>query len=116
MVRVKRGNVARKSRKKILYLAKSYRGTHSKIFRIANEQVMKALRYSYNDRKDKKHEFRKLWIIRLNAATRTYHDMNYSSFINKIKESKILLNRKMLSQLAIVDSSTFEKLKLSLVN
>ena len=70
MVRVKRGNVARKRRKKILQLAKGYRGAHSRLFRIANQQVMKALRYSYIGRKQKKRFFRKLWITRINVASR----------------------------------------------
>ena len=72
MVRVKRGNVARKRRKKILQLAKGYRGAHSRLFRIANQQVMKALRYSYIGRKQKKRFFRKLWITRINAASRAF--------------------------------------------
>jgi large subunit ribosomal protein L20 len=110
MVRVKGGNVARKHRKKILYLAKGFRGSHSKIFRLANEQVMKALTYSYVGRKQRKQEFRKLWITRINAATRKEHKMNYSTFINKIKISKIKLNRKMLSQIAVLDNTTFQSI------
>jgi large subunit ribosomal protein L20 len=113
MVRVKRGNVARKRRKKILQLAKGYRGAHSRLFRIANQQVMKALRYSYIGRKQKKRFFRKLWITRINAASR-YHNKNlssprisYSTLINVLKKNQILLNRKMLAQLAILDPSTF---------
>ena len=70
MVRVKRGNVARKRRKKILNLAKGYRGAHSRLFRVANQQVMKALRYSYVGRKQKKRMFRRIWITRINAASR----------------------------------------------
>ena len=70
MVRVKRGNVARKRRKKILQLAKGYRGAHSRLFRVANQQVMKALRYSYVGRKQKKRAFRRLWIVRINAASK----------------------------------------------
>jgi large subunit ribosomal protein L20 len=111
MVRVKRGNVARKSRKKILYLAKGFRGSHSKIFRIANEQVMKALRYSYVGRKQRKQEFRKLWITRLNAATRVTWNLSYSRFMQKINQAQIKINRKMLSQLAIIDPVSFQKLK-----
>ena len=108
MVRVKRGNVARKSRKKILYLAKGFRGSHSKIFRIANEQVMKALKYSYVVRKQ---EFRKLWITRLNAATRVTWNLSYSRFMQKINQAQIKINRKMLSQLAVIDPVSFQKLK-----
>jgi large subunit ribosomal protein L20 len=92
MVRVKRGNVARKHRKKILFLAKGYMGSHSKIFKIANEQVMKALKYSYQDRKKRKREFRKLWIVRLNATIRQKLDMKYSTFISSLKKQKIQLN------------------------
>lgn len=116
MVRIKRGNVARKRRKKVLSLAKGFRGSHSKLFRVANAQVMKALNYSYIGRKQKKRQFRKLWITRLNAATRQIGNLNYSLFINKLKKSNIELNRKMLAQLAILDPSTFEKLTVKINN
>jgi large subunit ribosomal protein L20 len=116
MVRVKRGNVARKRRKKVLSLAKGFRGTHSKLFRVANAQVIKALKYSYVGRKQKKRQFRKLWITRLNAATRSIGNSNYSIFMNKIKKSKISLNRKMLSQLAILDSKAFQQLYSEIFN
>jgi len=86
MVRVKRGNVARKRRKKVLSLAKGFRGAHSRLFRVANAQVIKALKYSYVGRKNKKRQFRKLWIVRLNAASRNIGDINYSKFIHKIKK------------------------------
>ena len=109
MVRVKRGNVARKRRKKILQLAKGYRGAHSRLFRIANQQVMKALRYSYVGRKQKKRVFRKLWISRINASSRE-KGVTYSTLINSFKKSKINLNRKMLAQIAVLDCSTFYKL------
>ena len=109
MVRVKRGNVARKRRKKILSLASGYRGAHSVLFRIANQQVMKALRYSYIGRKQKKRIFRKIWISRINAASRL-NGMSYNQLINKFKKSNIDLNRKMLSQIAILDVSTFKSL------
>ena len=107
MVRVKRGNVARKRRKKILSLASGYRGAHSILFRVANQQVMKALRYSYIGRKQKKRIFRKIWISRINAASRV-NGISYSRLINKFKTSNIDLNRKMLSQIAILDGSTFK--------
>ena len=107
MVRIKRGSVARKRRKKILTLAKGYRGTHSKLFRVANQQVMKALRYSYIGRKEKKRNFRKIWITRLNAATKL-NDTKYNCLINSLKKSKIILNRKMLSQISIFDYETFQ--------
>jgi len=109
MVRVKRGNVARKRRKKILSLASGYRGAHSVLFRVANQQVMKALRYSYIGRKQKKRIFRRIWISRINAASRI-NGISYSRLINKFKKSNIDLNRKMLSQLAILDASTFKSL------
>lgn len=109
MVRVKRGNVARKRRKKILSLASGFRGAHSVLFRIANQQVMKALRYSYVDRKQKKRIFRRIWISRINAAAR-FHGISYSQLINKLKQSKIDLNRKMLSQIAVLDAATFQSL------
>ena len=109
MVRVKRGNVARKRRKNILSLAKGYRGAHSRLFRVANQQVMKALRYSYIGRKQKKRIFRRIWISRINAASRL-KGLSYSQLIHKLKESKIDINRKMLSQIAILDSSTFQSL------
>nr|YP_010241841.1 ribosomal protein L20 [Coscinodiscus wailesii]YP_010241903.1 ribosomal protein L20 [Coscinodiscus wailesii]QTI82756.1 ribosomal protein L20 [Coscinodiscus wailesii]QTI82818.1 ribosomal protein L20 [Coscinodiscus wailesii] len=109
MVRVKRGNVARKRRNKILQLAKGYRGAHSRLFRVANQQIMKALRYSFVGRKQKKRTFRKIWITRINAASKL-NDLSYSKFIHNLKKSNIDLNRKMLSQIAILDTQTFNKL------
>lgn len=109
MVRVKRGNVARKRRNKVLTLARGYRGAHSVLFRVANQQVMKALKYSYIGRKQKKRIFRRIWISRINAASRI-EGMTYSQFINKLTKLKIILNRKMLSQLAILDSSAFSQI------
>src|SRR5210317_22087 len=107
MVRVKRGNIARKRRKKILALATGYRGAHSVLFRVANQQVMKALRYSYIGRKQKKRIFRRIWITRINAASRL-NGVSYSQLIYKFKKYNIDLNRKMLSQMAILDASTFK--------
>ena len=109
MVRVKRGNVARKRRKKILQLAKGYRGAHSRLFRVANQQVMKALRYSYVGRKQKKRLFRRIWITRINAASRV-NGLTYSRVIHNFKKSNIELNRKMLAQIAVLDASTFNEL------
>lgn len=109
MVRIKRGNVARKRRKKILSMASGYRGAHSTLFRVANQQVMKALRYSYIGRKQKKRIFRRIWISRINAASRL-NGITYSQLINKFKKSNIDLNRKMLSQIAILDTLTFKSL------
>ena len=109
MVRVKRGNVARKRRNKILGIASGYRGAHSALFRVANQQVMKALRYSYVDRKKKKRVFRRIWISRINAASRL-NGISYSRLIHKFKKSNIDLNRKMLSQIAVLDAPTFKAL------
>lgn len=109
MVRIKRGNVARKRRKKILNFAKGFRGAHSKLFRIANQQVMKSFTYSYISRKQKKRKFRQLWITRINSASRI-NKTKYSNFIYGLKQSRILLNRKMLSQLSILDPIAFSNL------
>ncbi|BAZ06280.1 50S ribosomal protein L20 [Calothrix sp. NIES-3974] len=108
MARVKRGNVARKRRKKILKLAKGFRGSHSTLFRTANQQVMKALRSAYRDRKKRKRDFRRLWITRINAAVRL-HGMSYSKFMGNLKKANINLNRKMLAQLAVLDPDGFSK-------
>lgn len=106
MVRVKRGNIARKRRKKVLLIASGYRGAHSCLFRIANQQVMKALKYSYIGRKQKKRTFRKIWINRINSASRL-NGLSYNRLIYKFKKLNIDLNRKMLSQIAVLDASTF---------
>ncbi|MDF5727364.1 MAG: 50S ribosomal protein L20 [Rhizonema sp. PD38] len=108
MTRVKRGNVARKRRNKILKLAKGFRGSHSTLFRTANQQVMKALRSAYRDRKNRKRDFRRLWITRINAAARL-HGMSYSKLIGNLKKANILLNRKMLAQMAVLDPAGFSK-------
>jgi large subunit ribosomal protein L20 len=94
--------------KKILKLAKGFRGSHSKLFRTANQQVMKALRSAYRDRKRRKRDFRRLWIARINAAARL-HGMSYSQLIGNLKKANILLNRKMLAQLAVLDADSFNK-------
>ena len=109
MTRVKRGNVARKRRKKILKLAKGFRGSHSTLFRTANQQVMKALRYAYRDRKKRKRDFRRLWITRINAAVRQ-HGMSYSQFMGNLKKANIQINRKMLAQMAVLDPEGFGKI------
>jgi large subunit ribosomal protein L20 len=108
MSRVKRGNVARKRRKKILKLAKGFRGSHSKLFRIANQQVMKALRNAYRDRRKRKRDFRRLWITRINAAARM-NGLSYSKLTHQLKQAEVGLNRKMLAQLAMVDPQAFTK-------
>ncbi|NET11151.1 MAG: 50S ribosomal protein L20 [Merismopedia sp. SIO2A8] len=108
MPRVKRGNVARKRRKKILKLAKGFRGSHSKLFRTANQQVMKALRYAYRDRRNRKRDFRRLWITRINAAARL-NGVSYSKLIGQLKVANIEINRKMLAQMAVLDPDGFAK-------
>ena len=114
MTRVKRGNVARKRRKKVLKLAKGFRGSHSKLFCTAKQQVLKSLKYSYIGRKNKKRYYRRLWIIRINAAVQEY-EINYSQFIYHLKKLGIALNRKMLSQLAILDNKSFNFLIKSII-
>ncbi|NEO86223.1 MAG: 50S ribosomal protein L20 [Spirulina sp. SIO3F2] len=109
MPRVKRGNVARKRRKKILKLAKGFRGSHSRLFRTANQQVMKALRNAYRDRRRRKRDFRRLWITRINAAARL-RGISYSKLMHKLKLAQIEINRKMLAQLAIADPDAFSKI------
>lgn len=109
MTRVKRGNVARKRRKEVLNLAEGFRGSSSKLFRTAQQQTMKALRYSYRDRQQRKREFCGLWISRINAAARSY-GMNYSGLRHELKKSGILLNRKVLSQVALRDEQAFNQL------
>ena len=109
MPRTKRGTVARKRRKKILKLAKGYYGAKSKLFRIANQQVMKSLSYAYRDRRQRKREFRKLWIARINAAART-GGLSYSRFINGLKKADVQINRKVLADLAVNDKAAFAEL------
>ncbi|KJS87953.1 MAG: 50S ribosomal protein L20 [Peptococcaceae bacterium BICA1-8] len=109
MARVKRGVTARHRHKKIIKLAKGYRGARSKIFRVANQAVMKALAYSYAHRKLRKRDFRKLWIARINAAARL-NGLSYNRFINGLKKSGIEINRKMLAELAVNDAVAFSEL------
>ena len=107
MTKVKRGNVAKVRRKKILSFAKGFKGAHSRLFRTANGQVMKALVYSYVGRKNSKRNFRKLWISRVNAAVQR-KGLTYSRFRNSLKQTSIDLNVKVLSQLSILDKETFD--------
>jgi len=106
MSRVKRGTTSKARHKKIIKLAKGYRGRAKNCFRIAIQRVEKGLQYAYRDRKNKKRDFRALWVQRINAAVRE-KGLKYSQFINGIKLAKINLNRKMLSELAIHNSETF---------
>lgn len=107
MPRVKRGNKRLKKRKKILKLAKGYRGTKSKLYRSAKESVEKGLQYAYVGRKRKKRDFRRLWITRINAAARQ-HGMSYSQFMHGVKLAEIELDRKILADLAVKQPEAFE--------
>ncbi|MBE7063720.1 MAG: 50S ribosomal protein L20 [Clostridia bacterium] len=109
MARVKGALSTRKRRKKILKLAKGYRGHKSKNFRVANQAVMKSLVYAYIGRKQKKRDFRRLWITRISAAAKM-NGMNYSTFMNGLKKANIDINRKMLSEIAINDADAFKAL------
>jgi large subunit ribosomal protein L20 len=107
MVRIKRGNVARKRRKRVLKLAKGYKGAHSRLFRVSNQQVLKAKRYSYVSRKLFKRVQRRNWISRINSQVRR-HGTTYSQACSLFKKSKIALNRKMLSQIILNDPLMFD--------
>lgn len=109
MARVKRGVTARRRHKKVLKQAKGYYGAKSKLYRTANQAVMKSLSYAFAGRKQRKRQFRKMWIARINAAARA-NGMNYSTFINGLKKANIEINRKMLSEMAIHDPEGFAKL------
>ena len=117
MTRVKRGSIAVKRRKKVIKLTKGFKGSHSKLFASANQQMMKALRYSYIDRRQRKREFRSLWIRRINAASRkiapkdgAQSSLSYSRLINMLGTTNNNLNRKVISQLAVLDPICFQKL------
>ncbi|MBO4650767.1 MAG: 50S ribosomal protein L20 [Clostridiales bacterium] len=109
MSRVKRGMRTRARHHKILKQAKGYFGHKSKLFKVANQQVMKSGTYAYRDRKNKKRDFRKLWIQRINAACRV-NGMSYSRFMNGLKKANIALDRKVLSDIAITDPNGFAAL------
>jgi len=107
-MRVK-GRSSKKFRKKVLKLAKGYKGQKSRVYRKAKEAVIGALKYQYRDRRQRKRQFRALWIARINAACRA-NGMTYSKFINGLKKAGINLNRKSLSQIAILDPQAFKEL------
>ena len=107
-MRVKRGFKARQRRKKVLKLAKGYRGGRSKLFRTAADAVDKALMYAYRDRRAKKRDFRKLWIARINAGARM-NDLTYSRLIHGLKQANIELDRKVLAELAVSDPAGFRQ-------
>lgn len=109
MARVTSGVTNRRRHKKVLKMAKGYFGSKHKLYRPANEQVMKSLWYSYVHRRTKKREFRRLWIARINAATRT-HGMSYSAFMGGLRKAGVEVNRKILADMAVRDASGFEKL------
>lgn len=102
MIRIKKGSTGNKKHKKIIKLNKGFKGSHSKLFRTANQQNQKALVYSYNGRKNKKREMKKIWIKRINT-TKMQNDMKYSSFKNYLKHKKILLNKKILAKIIELD-------------
>jgi large subunit ribosomal protein L20 len=109
MPRVKTGVTAHARHKKILKLAKGYRGARSKQFKKANETIMKAGQYAYRDRKNKKREFRRLWIARINAAARI-NGISYSRLICGLTKAGVAIDRKMMAELAVSDSAAFSKL------
>jgi len=109
MPRVKRGSNRRERRKKILKLAKGYRGTKSKLYRQAKLSVEKSLSYAYRDRRSRKRDFRRLWIIRIGAAARTC-DMSYSTLVHGLAKAGVGLNRKQLSEIAVNDDAAFRQL------
>lgn len=109
MSRVKRGNVLQKRHKKILKYAKGFRGSHSKLFRSANQTVMKAWKNAFRDRRKRKREFRRLWITRINAACRM-HGISYSNFISGLSKTNVEVNRKMLADMAVRDKEAFAKI------
>ncbi|GAA0374770.1 50S ribosomal protein L20 [Bacillus horti] len=109
MPRVKGGIVSRRRRKKVLKLAKGYFGSKHRLFKSANAQVLKSLLYAYRDRRQRKRDFRKLWITRINAAARI-HGLSYSKFMHGLKTAGVDINRKMLADLAVNDKDTFAQL------
>ena len=109
MPRVKGGTVTRRRRKKVLKLAKGYFGSKHRLFRVANQQVMKSYMYAYRDRRNKKRDFRKLWITRINAAARM-NGLSYSRLMHGLKNAGIEVNRKMLADLAVHDEKAFAEL------
>jgi len=117
MARVKRSVQARARHKKVLKQAKGYYGARRKVFRVANQAVIKAAQYSYRDRRQRKRQFRRLWIVRINAAARE-HGLSYSRFMDGLNKADIEIDRKVLADLAVHDSAAFgalaEKAKASL--
>jgi len=108
MPRVKRGVVARRRHKKILKQAKGYYGARSRVFRVAKQAVTKAAQYAYRDRRQRKRQFRALWITRINAASRA-NGLNYSRLIAGLKKADVLLDRRVLADIAVHDKAAFSK-------
>ncbi len=108
-MRIKRGYKARRRRKKVLKLARGYRGGRSKLFRTAADAVDKALMYAYRDRRQRKRDFRRLWIARINAAARM-NGVAYNKFMNGLKKAGVSLDRKVLAELALSDPTAFAKI------
>jgi large subunit ribosomal protein L20 len=109
MTRIKRGNVARNRRKKVFQITQGFRASSSKLFRTANQHALKGLKFSTRDRYQRKKLFRKIWIVRLNAAVRE-NGMNYSTFLSCLKERNVILNRKILAQIALRDQEGFQQI------
>lgn len=108
-MRIKRGFKARRRRQKVLKLARGFRGGHSKLFRTAADTVDRALHYAFRDRKQRKRQFRRLWVARINAAARM-NDLSYSRFIAGLKKADVVLDRKVLAELAISDPAGFSRI------
>ena len=115
MPRVKRGVTAKARHKKILKLAKGYQGARSRVFRVAKQAVIKAAQYAYRDRRQRKREFRALWIIRINAAAHL-HGLSYSRFMNGLTKANILIDRKILAELAVNEPDAFAQLVVNAKN
>ena len=109
MTRVKGGTISRARHKKVMKQAKGYFGSKHRLFKSANEQVMHSGKYAYRDRKQKKRDFRKLWITRINAAARM-NGLTYSKLIAGLKKANVTINRKMLAELAVTDANAFAKI------
>lgn len=109
MARVKRGVIARARHKKVLKQARGYYGARSRVYRVAKQAVIKAGQYAYRDRKQKKRQFRRLWIVRINAAARL-HGLSYSQFMNGLKKAEVLVDRKILAELAVFNKPAFAQL------
>lgn len=109
MTRISRGAIAKKRRKKIFKITEGFRGSHSKLFRTANQQAMKSLQYAYFDRRKKKRNYKSIWIRRINAASKLT-GISYNKTINTLKKRKVQINKKILSEIIIHDLTIFKKL------